>query len=110
MIYVFDIDGTICTKVNDGDYSNAKPLAERICIVNKLYDEGNTIIFQTARGMGRSSNSIAWSHKAFYELTKNQLDDWGVKFHALFLGKPAGDIYVDDKAIADFDFFGKEVL
>lgn len=105
MIYVFDIDGTICTKVNDGDYSKAKPLAERIDVVNKLHDAGNTIIFQTARGMGRSSNSVAWSHKAFYELTKNQLDDWGVKFHALFLGKPAGDVYVDDKGIKDTTFF-----
>ena len=59
MIYVFDIDGTICTKVNDGDYSNAKPLVDRIDVVNKLYDKGNTIIFQTARGMGRCSNSVA---------------------------------------------------
>ena len=105
MIYVFDIDGTICTKVNDGDYSKAKPLTKRIDIVNKLYDDGNTIIFQTARGMGRSSNSVAWAHKAFYELTKNQLDGWGVKFHALFLGKPAGDIYIDDKGIKDSTFF-----
>lgn len=106
MVYVFDIDGTICTKVNDGDYSKAKPLIERIAIVNKLYDDGNTIIFQTARGMGRSLNSVAWAHKAFYELTKSQLDNWGVKFHALFLGKPAGDIYVDDKGIKDTTFFG----
>ena len=105
MIYVFDIDGTICTKVNDGDYSKSKPLTERIEAVNTLYDEGHTIIFQTARGMGRSSNSVAWSHKAFYEFTKEQLTGWGVNFHSLFLGKPAGDIYVDDKGMKDSTFF-----
>ena len=105
MIYVFDIDGTICTKVNDGDYSKSKPLIERVEVINTLYDEGNTIIFQTARGMGRSSNSVAWAHKAFYELTREQLESWGVKFHSLFLGKPAGDIYVDDKGMKDSTFF-----
>ena len=105
MTYVFDIDGTICTKVIDGDYSKASPLQDRIDIVNKLYDNGNKIIFQTARGMGRSSNSVAWSHKAFYELTREQLESWGVKFHSLFLGKPAGDVYVDDKGIKDSTFF-----
>jgi hypothetical protein len=78
---------------------------DRIEKINALYEEGNTIIFQTARGMGRSGNSAAYAHKAFYDLTKEQLDVWGVKYHSLFLGKPAGDIYVDDKGINDEDFF-----
>lgn len=106
MIYVFDIDGTICDSVNS-DYENASPLQKRIDIVNQLYDEGNLIIFQTARGMGRSGNSAAYAHQAFYELTKQQLDSWGVKHHSLFLGKPAGDVYVDDKGIRDGDFFSQ---
>jgi hypothetical protein len=40
MIYVFDIDGTICTNAN-GDYSYAKPKKLRIekWVVN--YDEFN---------------------------------------------------------------------
>ena len=105
MVYVFDIDGTVCTKIKDGDYSKAEPLLERIAVVNELYEAGNTIIFQTARGMGRSKNSVAWSHKAFYDLTSKQLTGWGVKFHALFLGKPAGDVYIDDKGIKDSTFF-----
>jgi hypothetical protein len=55
--------------------------------------------------MGRSGNSAAYAHKAFYELTKEQLSEWGVKYHDLFLGKPAGDFYIDDKGIRDDDFF-----
>ena len=107
MTYVFDIDGTICT-TEGGHYDNSKPIKERIEIVNKLYDDGNTIIFQTARGMGRSGNSFVYAHEAFYELTRTQLIEWGVKFHDLFLGKPAGDIYIDDKGIKDEDFFANE--
>jgi phosphatidate phosphatase PAH1 len=108
MVYVFDIDGTICTKTN-GDYSKAKPIQDRIDIVNKLFEDGNRIIFQTARGMGRSDNSYSYAHEAFYELTYQQLKDWGVNFHLLFLGKPAGDIYIDDKGIKDEDFFRNEL-
>ena len=104
MTYVFDIDGTICT-VSDGDYDSAKPLHDRIEKVNALYDEGHEIIFQTARGMGRSNNSESFAYAKFYEFTKQQLKDWGVKHHSLFLGKPAGDIYVDDKVISDENFF-----
>jgi len=104
MTYVFDIDGTICT-TTDGDYALAKPLEARISLVNKLYDEGHTIIFQTARGMGRSGNSVMLSYEMFELTTKNQLDTWGVKYHSLFLGKPSGDFYIDDKGIKDEDFF-----
>jgi len=105
MVYVFDIDGTIC--YNTGEkYDMAKPYVNRIKRVNELYDQGHTIIFQTARGMGRSGNSTAYAYTAFEEKTKKQLREWGVKYHRLFLGKPAGDIYIDDKGVKDEDFFG----
>ena len=105
MIYVFDIDGTICTKALDFDYDSSKPIKERISVINKLYDQGNTIIFQTARGMGRFKNDAQKAIDTFYDMTTNQLDEWGVKYHQLFLGKPAADIYVDDKGVRDMNFF-----
>ena len=107
MIYVFDIDGTICEKneFSDTNYENSKPIVERVKIVNKLYDEGNTIIFQTARGMGRFENDAEKAIEMFYDFTANQLKDWGVNYHQLFLGKPAGSIYIDDKGMRDVDFF-----
>tara|TARA_R100001163_G_scaffold53623_1_gene40941 strand:- start:407 stop:739 length:333 start_codon:yes stop_codon:yes gene_type:complete len=107
MVFVFDIDGTICTST-DGEYSLAKPFKDRIEKVNNLYDEGHTIIFQTARGMGRSDNSTAFAYHLFEKGTKKQLEKWGVKYHSLFLGKPAGDVYIDDKGIKDDDFFTNE--
>ena len=102
--YVFDIDGTICTSSNS-EYENATPIQSRIKVVNDLYEEGHSIIFQSARGMGRSENSQAYARAAFYEFTRNQLEEWGVKYHSLFLGKPSGDYYIDDKGVRDEDFF-----
>ena len=104
MTYIFDIDGTICTNT-EGAYEKAEPYDDRITKINKLYEEGNKIVFLTARGMGRSGDSAAYAYGAFEKLTKTQLETWGVKYHSLFLGKPAGDIYVDDKGIKDENFF-----
>ena len=59
----------------------------------------------TARGMGRHENKRDLAISDFYDLTRNQLDSWGVKYHQLFLGKPAGDKYIDDKGINDVEFF-----
>ena len=44
MKYVFDIDGTLCTTNKDCDYEKVEPIADRIKIVNRLYDEGHKII------------------------------------------------------------------
>jgi len=104
MKYVFDIDGTICTQAAP-HYETAQSYPERIKKINTLYDAGHTIICFTARGMGRHNNNMLLAIQDFYELTRKQLDMWGVKYHHLFLGKPNGDIYVDDKGVSDEDFF-----
>tara|TARA_R110002012_G_scaffold315603_1_gene529578 strand:- start:17302 stop:17649 length:348 start_codon:yes stop_codon:yes gene_type:complete len=102
--YVFDIDGTICSNTG-GQYEKAEPFMDRIEIINNLHDDGNIILFLTARGMGRFNNDKKMSEFSFLQLTRTQLDSWGVKYHEIFLGKPAGDYYIDDKGIKDEDFF-----
>ena len=94
-IYV-DIDNTITYTINT-DYENSKPLYKRIKKINKLYDEGNTITYWTARG---TVSGIDW-----YNLTKKQLQEWGAKHHHLLLGKPAFDIFIDDKAFNSENYF-----
>ncbi len=103
--YVFDIDGTICTPVDHGDYTKSKPYKHRINKINDLYDQGNKIIFHTARGMGRYGNAASIAHAAFYNITVKQLKSWGVKYSSLYMGKPSGDVYIDDKGVKDEDFF-----
>lgn len=102
--YVVDIDGTICNNTY-GEYETAEPFKERIEYLNKLYDEGNTIIYSTARGMGRFKNSPSLAYAQFYGLTLKQLTTWGCKFHELHLGKSAGDYYIDDKGVFADEFF-----
>ena len=101
--FIFDIDGTICPKYK-GDYKKLKPYKKAIRIINKLYNEGNKIIFYTARFMGRNNNNVIESYKQGYDFTLKQLEGWGFKFHELYMGKPNGDIIVDDKSI----FFKKD--
>ncbi|MGE5467644.1 MAG: hypothetical protein ACM3Y9_09500 [Ignavibacteria bacterium] len=88
--YCFDIDGTLCTNT-EGDYESAEPYPDVIAEVNRLYDAGHTILLLTARG---SATGIDWR-----PVTERQMTDWGVRYHALFFGKPSADIYVDDKAV-----------
>lgn len=99
MKYCFDIDGTICSMEVDHDYRNASPFMDVIDEINRLYDMGDEIILSTARG---NSSGIDW--KSF---TTKQMQEWGVRYHKLFVGeKPGADIYVDDKAININDWRG----
>jgi len=97
MIIYIDIDETICMSPRNRDYSEAVPVTERICKINKLYDEGNIIVYWTARGSG---SGIDWS-----EVTKEQLIKWKAKHHDLKLGKPVYDLFICDKAVNSIDFF-----
>ena len=103
---MIDIDGTICEQTpQGGDYFKAAPYRDRIEKINRLYDDGNKIIFWTARGMSRFKGNEVDCYDEFFLLTMEQLKDWGVKFHELRLGKPVYDHWIDDKAMSDKDFF-----
>jgi len=97
--FCFDLDGTLCSQ-RHLDYENAEPFNDRIKKVNELYDEGNTIIIDTARG-SKNAKEKHWVH-----ITKKQIDGWGLKYHKLRAGlKISADIYVDDRAIQSDTFF-----
>ena len=96
VIYV-DIDETICRREKSTDfgvvhdYKKAKPIKENIEKINKLYDEGHTIVYWTARG---SRKQIDWTN-----LTSQQLFEWGAKYHELKVDKPFYDLFIEDKSI-----------
>ena len=100
MIIYVDIDETICVTPDDRNYSMANPIIKNIEKINKLYEEGNTIVYWTARGTG---SGIDWSGT-----TKNQFETWGVKYHDLKFGKPNYDLFIDDKNINSETFFKNE--
>jgi hypothetical protein len=92
-----DIDDTICRTPDNGDYSRAEPIPDRVEKVNSLYDEGHVIVFWTARGSG---TGIDWA-----DVTQRQLQAWGVRYHQLMFGKPAFDVFIDDKSVNSNMFF-----
>ena len=98
MRYCFDIDGTICT--TDCHYEDAKPYKEVIEWINTKYDEGHHIQLFTSRG---TSSGADW-----FDFTLKQIESWGVKYSRLKLGKPAYDLFVDDRAINNKDWYKKE--
>jgi capsule biosynthesis phosphatase len=104
MTYVFDLDNTLCI-TNESDYLRCVPIPDRIKKVNKLYEDGNTIIIYTARGMGSSNNNQIQAINKYYSITETQLKNWNIKYTHLMLGKPAADLYIDDKGINDNEFF-----
>ena len=88
MIIYVDIDGTICDST--AHYDDSKPIQKNIDKINKLYDDGHTIIYWTARG---TVTNIDW-----LETTQQQLFDWGCKSHDVRVGKPEYDMWIDDKS------------
>ena len=100
IIYV-DIDETICKTPENRDYNRSKPIKERIEKINQLYNDGNTIIYWTARGTLTGDD-----HR---ELTEKQFESWGVKYHKLILEKPYYDLFIDDRNINSEAFFNEEI-
>lgn len=100
MIIFVDIDETICKSPENRDYARAKPIKKHIKKINKMYDNGDTIVYWTARGTG---SGIDWR-----EVTEKQFESWGVKYHDLRFGKPIYDLFIDDKNINSEVFFNAE--
>tara|TARA_R110000782_G_scaffold27366_1_gene69356 strand:- start:863 stop:1165 length:303 start_codon:yes stop_codon:yes gene_type:complete len=100
MIYYVDIDEIICEYKGDREYPLATPIKKNIEKINKLYDEGHKVIYWTARG---TVTGLDW-----HELTGNQLNEWGVKYHEYRLGKPHYDVFICDKAFNTEAFFKNE--
>ena len=58
MIIYVDIDETICFYKGERHYPDAQPDLANIKKINTLYDEGNEIIYWTARGSNSGSCSL----------------------------------------------------
>lgn len=93
MRMIIDLDGTICTEEKTFSRSLAEPIEGAIETINKLVDNGHTVIIYSAR---------SWQE---YEMTEDWLKKHNIKYHQLILGKPIGDYWIDDRAIT-FDNWG----
>lgn len=78
-VYLIDIDGTICDDIRNEEshlYPTAKPFEGSKEEINKLYDEGNKIVFFTARENKDREITIEW------------LNNNGFKYNDLIMDKP----------------------
>lgn len=95
MRIVFDVDDTIAT--GGHPYSECKPIEFVVDFVRKLKKAGHTIIFCTARYMALYDGDQEKATKH----GKQELIFWlrkhNIPFDEIHLGKPSGDVYVDDK-------------
>jgi dTDP-glucose 4,6-dehydratase len=92
LTFVVDVDGVVASLSPGNDYALCQPLNGTIERINRLYERGHRIVMFTARG---SATGLDWS-----EVTRDQFARWGLKFHELHFGKPAGDYYIDDRLIS----------
>ena len=95
---IVDCDGVIADKGIGGEYAKADPLLHGIEQVNKLYDMGYEVVLYTARYGDREHGNINRQYERGYVEWMNWLEKHGVKYTSAWMGKPAGAIYIDDKA------------
>lgn len=87
MQIVIDMDGTICSEEKTYSRSLAKVHQDAVESINNLYDEGHIILIYSAR---------SWQE---YEMTEHWLKTHNIRYHQLIMGKPIGDLWIDDRAI-----------
>lgn len=96
-----DVDGTVADSSNVNfqkaqgepyEYMRAEPISGALEAVKKLFEEGHTIVFHTAR----SGNSK--------EATKLWLEKHGFPFHYIECDKLVAHVYIDDRAISGYNW------
>lgn len=95
-VYAFDIDGIIC-ETKGSDYKNSTPNKMIIARINALYERGCVIKLFTGRG--------TVSGKDWNLQTRQQLNNWGVKYTEFIMGKPHYDYFLEDKMMTINDLF-----
>lgn len=99
MIFVFDLDNTICErKLGDKTYADVEPYPEALETLRWLKSEGHTIILQTGRHMktcvGNQGKVLAKQGKILFDW----LEKHDIEFDEIWWNKPHADLIVDDAA------------
>lgn len=102
-IIAVDLDHTLCYPSDGKDsyskYGCAIPIKHMIDYVNRLYDEGHTIVLYTARRMLTHDGNVNDVIADVGDITKNWLSEHNVKYTELIFGKLYFDVIIDDKAV-----------
>lgn len=88
MNLLIDLDGVICTEEKTFERALAQPLPGARDALQALRDAGHQIVVYTARG---------WAELA---MTRQWLDNHGIPYDSIHMGKPVADRIIDDRAMA----------
>jgi len=88
MIFLIDLDGTICTEESTFERSLARPLPGAREALSALSAAGHTLVIYSAR---------SWSE---LRVTEKWLRDNKIPYDGIHMGKPVADIFIDDRAIS----------
>ena len=105
---ICDIDDTISVTTTH-DWQNAEPIWQTINKINKLYDEGWTIILMTARGQISCNGDFAKADEKYRAKMQAWLDRYGVKYHFLSFEKYLAAYYIDDKSLTPEEFHNLDI-
>ncbi|MFE6796950.1 5' nucleotidase, NT5C type [Paenibacillus chitinolyticus] len=101
MRIVLDLDGTICTLKKEGEsYADVTPLPGSVEALRRLKEEGHRIIIHTARHMKTCGGNVGEVLARVGSLTLDWLERYEIPYDEIVFGKPYGDVYVDDLALA----------
>lgn len=82
-----DLDGVVCSEERTFDRPLAEPLPGARAALEALRAAGHTVVIYTGRG---------WPE---YRATKKWLDDHGMPYDQIHMGKPIADLWIDDRAV-----------
>ena len=105
---ICDVDDTISTTTTH-DWENATPNTAVINKINKLYDEGWTIILMTARGQVSCNGDFKLASDKYRTKMEAWLKKYDVKYHMLSFEKYLASYYVDDKALTPQQFLDLDI-
>lgn len=105
MKVIIDLDDTL-SKTENRDYEHSQPIQS---VIDKLVEIRETfndveVVLHTARGMNSCNGDVKMAEKKNRPAIERFLQRYGIKVDRIIFGKPLGDLYIDDKAMAAHDF------
>ncbi|MVO98835.1 5' nucleotidase, NT5C type [Paenibacillus lutrae] len=101
MRVVIDLDGTICTFRGEGQtYADVTPIPGALDALRRMKSEGHYLIIHTARHMKTCGGNVGEVVAKVGAITLDWLRIHEVPYDEIVFGKPQGDLYVDDLALA----------
>lgn len=92
MHIIIDLDGVIAEEEEGWDYTDRVPLPEAVAGMVVLKEQQHTITIYSSRFTEDHDVTTAW------------LCRHGIPFDNLILGKPRGDLYIDDRGFRFTDW------